>query len=417
MKSINMRELIKAMEELEKEEGISQEYMKSALLTALEAAYKENYGTEENVKIDIDKNGDIIVFAEKTIVEKVEDEVKEISLEEAKKKKKTSKVGDVVKVIIVPKDFGRIAVQKGKQIIVQKLREKEKEVRFNEYQEKKGEIITGIVQKAGEGKTVILDLGKLEGIMPVKEQVEKDKYAVNQKIRVYVQDIVKREKGDVQVIVSRRANDFLKRLFEYEIPEIDEGLIEVKSVSREPGIRSKVAVYSKNENIDPVGSCIGPKGLRIESIKKELRGEKIDVVEWSEDPAKLIAQALLPAEIMAIDINEETRFAQVIVADDQLTLAIGKKGQNVRLAVELTHWAIDIKGITEFKEMLEKGEKDTSIDMEKIEEEQEKSGEVVEIEETFEETESFEKEEEEEQEIEKTLEDIVTMEEEQNEEH
>lgn len=415
MKSINMRELIKAMEELEKEEGISQEYMKSALLTALEAAYKENYGTEENVKIDIDKNGDIIVFAEKTIVEKVEDEVKEISLEEAKKKKKTSKVGDVVKVIIVPKDFGRIAVQKGKQIIVQKLREKEKEVRFNEYQEKKGEIITGIVQKAGEGKTVILDLGKLEGIMPVKEQVEKDKYAVNQKIRVYVQDIVKREKGDVQVIVSRRANDFLKRLFEYEIPEIDEGLIEVKSVSREPGIRSKVAVYSKNENIDPVGSCIGPKGLRIESIKKELRGEKIDVVEWSEDPAKLIAQALLPAEIMAIDINEETRFAQVIVADDQLTLAIGKKGQNVRLAVELTHWAIDIKGITEFKEMLEKGEKDTSIDMEKIEEEQEKSGEVVEIEETFEETESFEKEEK--QEIEKTLEDIATMEEEQNEEH
>ena len=415
MKSINMRELIKAMEELEKEEGISQEYMKSALLTALEAAYKENYGTEENVKIDIDKNGDIIVFAEKTIVEKVEDEVKEISLEEAKKKRKTSKVGDVVKVIIVPKDFGRIAVQKGKQIIVQKLREKEKEVRFNEYQEKKGEIITGIVQKATEGKSVILDLGKLEGIMPVKEQVEKDKYAVNQKIRVYVQDIVKREKGDVQVIVSRRANDFLKRLFEYEIPEIDEGLIEVKSVSREPGIRSKVAVYSKNENIDPVGSCIGPKGLRIESIKKELRGEKIDVVEWSEDPAKLIAQALLPAEIMAIDINEETRFAQVIVADDQLTLAIGKKGQNVRLAVELTHWAIDIKGITEFKEMLEKGEKDTSIDMEKIEEEQEKSGEVVEIEETFEETESFEKEEE--QEIEKTLEDIATMEEEQNEEH
>ena len=415
MKSINMRELLKAMEELEKEEGISQEYMKDALITALEAAYKENYGTEENVKIDIDKNGDIIVVAEKTIVEKVENEVKEISLEEAKKKKKTAKVGDVVKVIIVPKDFGRIAVQKGKQIIVQKLREKEKEVRFNEYQEKKGEIITGIVQKATEGKSVILDLGKLEGIMPVKEQVEKDKYAVNQKIRVYVQDIVKREKGDVQVIVSRRANDFLKRLFEYEIPEIDEGLIEVKSVSREPGIRSKVAVYSKNENIDPVGSCIGPKGLRIESIKKELRGEKIDVVEWSEDPAKLIAQALLPAEIMAIDINEETRFAQVIVADDQLTLAIGKKGQNVRLAVELTHWAIDIKGITEFKEMLEKGEKDTSIDMEKIEEEQEKSGEVVEIEETFEETESFEKEEE--QEIEKTLEDIVTMEEEQNEEH
>ena len=410
MKSINMRELLKAMEELEKEEGISQEYMKNALITALEAAYKENYGTEENVKIDIDKNGDIIVFAEKTIVEKVEDEVKEISLEEAKKKRKTSKVGDVVKVIIVPKDFGRIAVQKGKQIIVQKLREKEKEVRFNEYQEKKGEIITGIVQKATEGKSVILDLGKLEGIMPLKEQVEKDKYAVNQKIRVYVQDIVKREKGDVQVIVSRRANDFLKRLFEYEIPEIDEGLIEVKSVSREPGVRSKVAVYSKNENIDPVGSCIGPKGLRIESIKKELRGEKIDVVEWSEDPAKLIAQALLPAEIMAIDINEETRFAQVIVADDQLTLAIGKKGQNVRLAVELTHWAIDIKGITEFKEMIEKGEKDTSIDMEKIEEEQEKLGEVEEVEETFEETETFEKEEE--QEIEKTLEDIVTMEEE-----
>ena len=274
MKSINMRELIKAMEELEKEEGISQEYMKDALITALEAAYKENYGTEENVKIDIDKNGDIVVVAEKTVVEKVEDDVKEISLEDAKKKKKRVKVGDVISMVIVPKDFGRIAIQKGKQIIVQRLREKEKEVRFNEYQEKKGEIITGIVQKATEGKSVILDLGKLEGIMPLKEQVEKDKYKVNQKIRVYVEHVIQREKGDVQVVVSRRSNEFLKRLFEYEIPEIDEGLIEVKSVSREPGVRAKVAVYSENENIDPVGSCIGPKGLRIESIKKELHRRK-----------------------------------------------------------------------------------------------------------------------------------------------
>lgn len=354
MKSINMKELLKAMEQLEKEEGIDKEFLKDALITALEAAYKENYQTEENAKIELDNAGNIMIYDVKKVVEKVEDPNTEILLQDAKKIQRSAKIGGEVKKVIVPKNFGRIAIQKGKQIIVQKLREKEKEVRYNEYSAKIGEVLTGLVQKADKGP-VILDLGKLEGVMIPQEQVESENYQVNQKLRVYVKGVVQRERGDIQVQVSRKDANFVKRLFEYEIPEIDEGLIIIKAVSREAGQRSKVAVYSSNENIDPVGSCVGQKGLRIENIRKELNNEHIDVVEWSEDTSKFIAQALLPAQIMAVDLNEETKFAQVIVADDQLSLAIGKRGQNVRLAVELTGWKIDIKTITEFKRLLEEG--------------------------------------------------------------
>lgn len=366
MKSINMKELLKAMEQLEKEEGIDKEFLKDALITALEAAYKENYQTEENAKIELDNAGNIMIYDVKKVVEKVEDPNTEILLADAKKIQKSAKIGGEVKKVIVPKNFGRIAIQKGKQIIVQKLREKEKEVRYNEYSAKIGEVLTGLVQKADKGP-VILDLGKLEGVMVPQEQVESENYEVNQKLRVYVKGVVQRERGDIQVQVSRKDANFVKRLFEYEIPEIDEGLIIIKAVSREAGQRSKVAVYSSNENIDPVGSCVGQKGLRIENIRKELNNEHIDVVEWSEDTSKFIAQALLPAQIMAVDLNEETKFAQVIVADDQLSLAIGKRGQNVRLAVELTGWKIDIKTITEFKRILEEGNVDTEETMEETE--------------------------------------------------
>lgn len=366
MKSINMKELLKAMEQLEKEEGIDKEFLKDALITALEAAYKENYQTEENAKIELDNAGNIMIYDVKKVVEKVEDPNTEILLQDAKKIQRSAKIGGEVKKVIVPKNFGRIAVQKGKQIIVQKLREKEKEVRYNEYSAKIGEVLTGLVQKADKGP-VILDLGKLEGVMIPQEQVESENYQVNQKLRVYVKGVVQRERGDIQVQVSRKDANFVKRLFEYEIPEIDEGLIIIKAVSREAGQRSKVAVYSSNENIDPVGSCVGQKGLRIENIRKELNNEHIDVVEWSEDTSKFIAQALLPAQIMAVDLNEETKFAQVIVADDQLSLAIGKKGQNVRLAVELTGWKIDIKTITEFKRLLEEGMQETEEVLEESE--------------------------------------------------
>ena len=352
MESIDMKALLKAMDEIEKTENISKEFLVDALKVALEAAYKEHYGTEEDVKIVIDeKKGTLNLVAEKKVVEKVEDEVKEITLEQAKKFNKKAEIGSIVEVIIKPKDFGRIAVQKGKQIIIQKLREKEKDVRFEEYNAKIGEIILGNIQKIGN--SVILDLGKLEGIMPKKEQSPTENYRVNQKLRVYVQAVNKNEKGEVQVIVSRTSPDFVRKLFEYEIPEIAEGLIEIKSVSRDPGSRSKIAVYSINENIDPVGSCVGQKGIRIQNIINELNGEKIDVVEWNEDPATYIASALLPAEILAVDIHEEETFAQVIVPDDQLSLAIGKGGQNVRLAANLTFWKIDIKSESQFREIIE----------------------------------------------------------------
>lgn len=352
MKSIDMKALLKAMDEIEKTENISKEFLIDALKVALEAAYKEHYGTEEDVKIIIDeKKATLDLVAEKLVVEKVEDEVKEISLEDAKKINKKAEIGTTIEEIIKPKDFGRIAVQKGKQIIIQKLREKEKDVRFEEYNSKIGEIILGNVQKIGN--SVILDLGKLEGIMPKKEQSPTENYRVNQKIRVYVQSVNRNEKGEVQVIVSRTSPDFVRKLFEYEIPEIAEGLIEIKSVSRDPGSRSKIAVYSMNENIDPVGSCVGQKGIRIQNIINELNGEKIDVVEWNEDPATYIASALLPAEILAVDIHEEETFAQVIVPDDQLSLAIGKGGQNVRLAANLTFWKIDIKSESQFREIIE----------------------------------------------------------------
>lgn len=360
MKSIRMKDFFRAIDELQDQEGISKEFILDALKLSLEAAYKENYDTEEEVKVDIKDNGDINVYAIKTVVEVVEDAGKEIRLENAKKIKKSAKIGDYVQQQIIPKDFGRIAVQKGKQIIVQKLREREKEIRFEEFSNKKGEIITGMIQKSDKGP-VILDLGKVEGIISVNERIEDEDYSVNKKIRVYVQDVVLREKGDVQVQVSRKTPDFVRRLFEYEIPEIDEGLIEIKSIARDAGKRLKIAVFSKNENIDPVGSCVGQRGVRIQSIIDELNGEKIDVVEYSEDPAKFIQEALMPAEIMAVDINEEQRFAQVIVPDDQLSLAIGKAGQNVRLAVSLTGWKIDIKTVSQFKEMLEEKENQEEV--------------------------------------------------------
>ena len=352
MESIDMKALLKAMEEIEKTENISKDFLLDALESALEAAYKENYETEEDVKIVIDeKKGIMNLVAEKQVVEKVEDNVKQITLEDAKKFDKKVKIGEFVEEIIKPKDFGRIAVQKGKQIIIQKLREKEKDVRFEEYNAKIGEIILGNIQKVGN--VVVLDLGRLEGIMPLKEQSPHEEYRVNQKIRVYVQAVNRNERGEVQVLVSRTSPELVRKLFEYEIPEISEGLIEIMSVSRDAGSRSKIAVYSKNENIDPVGSCVGQKGIRIQNIINELNGEKIDVVEWNEDPATYIASALLPAEILAVDIHEEETFAQVIVPDDQLSLAIGKGGQNVRLAANLTFWKIDIKSESQFREIIE----------------------------------------------------------------
>ena len=369
MKAIDNKQLILALEELEKEKGIKKEYVLESIETALVTAYKRNFDSLENVKVDIDHNtGATHVYAIKEVMEHANDDALEISLEDAHKINKSLQIGDSVEVEIVPKDFGRIAAQTAKQVIIQKLRELEREIIFNEFNDRKGEIVSGIIQKA-DHNIVVMDLGKLEGVMPYKEQIPTEQYHVNDKIKGYVLDVEKGAKGAPQVIVSRSHPDFVRKLLEFEIPEIYEGVIEIKSVSRDPGNRSKVAVYSPDPNIDPVGSCVGQKGVRIQNVINELHGEKIDVIEWNEDPSIYIASALLPAEIMAVDIKEDEKFAQVIVPDNQLSLAIGKSGQNARLAAKLTNWKIDIKSETQFREMLEKAQQENNETEEQTKEE------------------------------------------------
>lgn len=354
--AIDNKELILALEELEKEKGIKKEYLLEAIETALVTAYKRNFDSLENVRVEMDhQTGATHVYAIKEVMEKANDEDTEISLKEAQKINPDLKEGDTVETEIVPRDFGRIAAQTAKQVIIQKLREVEREIVYNEFNERKGEIVSGLIQKA-DHNIVVMDLGKLEGEMPLKEQIPTEHYKVNDKIKGYVLDVEKGAKGAPQVIVSRSHPDFVRKLLEFEIPEIYEGVIEIKSVSRDPGYRSKVAVYSPDQNIDPVGSCVGQKGVRIQNVINELNGEKIDVIEWNEDPSIYIASALLPAKILAVDIKEEEKFAQVVVPDDQLSLAIGKSGQNARLAARLTNWKIDIKSETQFREMIIKSQ-------------------------------------------------------------
>ena len=354
--AIDNKELILALEELEKEKGIKKEYLLEAIETALVTAYKRNFDSLENVRVEMDhQTGATHVYAIKEVMEKANDEDTEISLKEAQKINPDLKEGDTVETEIVPRDFGRIAAQTAKQVIIQKLREVEREIVYNEFNERKGEIVSGLIQKA-DHNIVVMDLGKLEGVMPLKEQIPTEHYKVNDKIKGYVLDVERGAKGAPQVIVSRSHPDFVRKLLEFEIPEIYEGVIEIKSVSRDPGYRSKVAVYSPDQNIDPVGSCVGQKGVRIQNVINELNGEKIDVIEWNEDPSIYIASALLPAKILAVDIKEEEKFAQVVVPDDQLSLAIGKSGQNARLAARLTNWKIDIKSETQFREMIIKSQ-------------------------------------------------------------
>ncbi len=374
MKAIDNKELEIALETLEKERGIKKEYLIEQIESALITAYKNNYKDSENVKVVIDPvSGETHIFSVKEVVEKVENPVLQISKAEATAINKQLEIGDTVDVELNPRNFGRIAAQTAKQVIIQKLREAERDIVFGEFNERKGEIVSGIVQKADTG-VVILDLGKLEGIMPVKEQIPTEKYKVNDKVKAYVVDVVRGTKGAPQVIVSRASGDFVKKLFAFEIPEIFEGLIEVKSVARDPGNRCKVAVHAQNENIDPVGSCVGQKGVRIQNIINELNGEKIDVIEWNEDPSIFISSALLPAKVMAVDISEEEKAAKVIVPDDQLSLAIGKAGQNARLAARLTGWKIDIKSETQFRELLMKMQEENEA-VEEEEENQEETNE------------------------------------------
>ena len=356
--AIDNKELILALEELEKEKGIKKEYLLESIETALVTAYKRNFDSLENVKVEMNKKtGATHVYSVKEVVKEVENKETQINIKEAQKINPDLKEGEVLETEIIPRNFGRIAAQTAKQVIIQKLREAEREIIFNEFNDRKGEIVSGLIQKA-DHNIVVMDLGKLEGVMPTKEQIPTENYKVNDKIKGYVLDVEKGAKGVPQVIVSRSHPDFVRKLLEFEIPEIYEGVIEIKSISRDPGYRSKVAVYSPDPNIDPVGSCVGQKGVRIQNVINELSGEKIDVIEWNEDPSIYIASSLLPAQILAVDIKEEEKFAQVIVPNDQLSLAIGKSGQNARLAARLTNWKIDIKSETQFREMLLKTQKE-----------------------------------------------------------
>lgn len=344
------KKFIQALDLLESERGIKKDVVLDALKEALEKAYKKNYsGPESIVRVDInEKTGKIRLFEIKTVVEELNNEDFEIELEDALEINPKYQVGDEIITEISPDVFGRLAAIQTKQLLRQKIREAEKESLYNEYVDKQDDIITGIVDRVEE-RFAIINIGKTGALLPINQQIPGEKLLEGQHIKVYVSDVERTTKG-THIGVSRTEPGLVKRLFEMEVPEIFDGIVEIKSVSREAGDRSKIAVFTSNENVDPVGSCVGPKGTRVNNVVNELNGEKIDIVEWDKDPVVFISHALAPAHVKTVRINEERHSAFVIVPDDQLSLAIGKRGQNARLAVRLTGWKIDIKSETEAKE-------------------------------------------------------------------
>lgn len=341
------KEFMLAVEQLEKEKEISKDLLIDAIESALVSAYKKNYGTSQNVRVIIDKEtGDINVFMRKDIVEIVEDNLTQVSLEDAREIDIKYEVGDVIENQVTPKDFGRIAAQTAKQVVVQRIREAERGMIYEDYSNRQSEIINGVIERISND-TVFINMGKAEGILAATEQVPGEKYVVNNRIKVFIMDVKKTTKGP-QVYLSRSHPGLVKRLFELEVPEIQDGIVEIKSISREAGSRTKMAVYTEDDNIDAVGACVGTRGTRVQSIVDELFGEKIDIINWSEDPQKLISSALSPAKVEKVIINDEGKSATVIVPDYQLSLAIGKEGQNVRLAAKLCGWKIDIKSHSQY---------------------------------------------------------------------
>lgn len=340
-------EFIAAIDDLVKEKGISKDVLIEAIESALVSAYKKNYGTSQNVRVNIDKeNGDVDVLMRRDVVEEVEDPFTEISLEEALEIDPRYQVGDVVEYQVTPKDFGRIAAQTAKQVVVQRIREAERGMIFDNYIDRQGDLITGVVQRISN-ETIFVNMGNTEGILVAGERAHGERYRVNDRIKAYIMDVRKSAKGP-QVFLSRTHPGFVERLFELEVPEIEDGTVEIRSIAREAGSRTKIAVYTDDENVDPVGACVGTGGSRVKNIVDELFGEKIDITTWDEDPAVLIKNVLSPAKVEEVIIDEENRAATVVVPDYQLSLAIGKEGQNVRLAARLCGWKIDIKSHTKY---------------------------------------------------------------------
>ena len=341
-KKDNDGDFLEAVHALGKERGLEAEVLFAAIEAALSSAYLKDFKTAEQVRVALDRmTGKYHVYATKTVVEEVEDDARQISLADARVINPNYEVDDKIELEVTPATFGRIAAQTAKQVVVQHIREAERGIVYEEFSNRDGDIVTGRVQRV-EAKNVFIDLGKTEAVLTATEQIPGEEYHHGDRIKAYIIEVCKTVKGP-RVLVSRTHPGLLKRLFELEVPEIQEGVVEIKSVAREPGMRSKIAVYSKDENVDPVGSSVGHKGMRVQAIVDELRNEKIDIVKWNPEPAKFIANALSPAKVISVAINEEAKESRVVVPGYQLSLAIGKEGQNVRLAAKLTGWKIDIK--------------------------------------------------------------------------
>lgn len=338
-----------ALRALAKEKGVDEDFLFDAIEAALISAYKRNFGSAQNVRVVLDRHtGAYHVYAIKTVVDEVFDDVQEISLAQARTINEDYEEGDTIEIEVTPANFGRIAAQAAKQVVVQRVREAERGIIYEEFMSREGDIVNGLVSRV-ENRNVFIDLGKTEAILMPAEQIAGETYEHGDQIKAYIVEVKRTSRGP-QIVVSRTHPGLLKRLFELEVPEIQEGIVEIKSVAREPGMRSKIAVWSREEDVDPVGSCVGHKGLRVQAIVEELGSEKIDIVKWNEDSAKFIANALSPAEVVSVAVNEDEKVSRVVVPDYQLSLAIGKEGQNARLAAKLTGWKIDIKSETQAKD-------------------------------------------------------------------
>lgn len=335
-------ELIEALIAIEKEKDISKEVLLEAIENSLLAACKNQFGKSDNVRVNLDREtGEFHVYQDKLVVEEVEDATLQMSLAEAEVKYPGTGAGETVSIEVTPKNFGRIAAQKAKQVVVQKIREEERKVLYDQYYTKEKDIITGTVQRYSNGNYNI-NLGKVDAMLTTQEQVPSERFLPHERIKLYVTEVRDTTRGP-RIIISRTHPELVKRLFESEVAEIQSGVVEIKNVSREAGSRSKIAVYSNNPDVDAVGACVGVNGARVNAVVDELRGEKIDIVEWSEDPAIFIEHALNPSKVVSVTVDEEEKSAEVIVPDYQLSLAIGKEGQNARLAAKLTGYKIDIK--------------------------------------------------------------------------
>ncbi len=344
-------EFLSALAALEKEKGIDKSVLIDAIENALVSAYKKNYGTVQDVRVEVDDmTGAYRVFAKKTVVENVEDEEAEISLTDAHKINIAYEPGDIIEMEVTPGSFGRIAAQTAKQVVVHRLREAERGIVYEKFIEREGEVMNATIHRVDKN-SILLEIDGAEGMMGIGETIPGERYNINDHIKVYVTEVRKTTKGP-QIIVSRTHPGLLKRLFEIEVPEIMQNIVHIKSIAREAGSRTKIAVHSDDANVDPVGSCVGQKGSRIDRIVAELGNEKIDVIPWSPDPIEFIANSLRPAKVLMVQIHESEKAAKVVVPDYQLSLAIGREGQNARLAAKLTGWKIDIKSQSQIEQAL-----------------------------------------------------------------